>query len=207
MRRKEQVELDWQRGWAPQVGTNLEKIRDYWNTYRDLPRIQKYITDEDNVADVGCGISSVLHFFDWTASRRGFDPLADEYQKLYEYPFPVEKTRGEDIGPAYNGTFDVAFCSNCLDHVDEPRRVVGNLARILKDHGILILTVEIDGAKNDLAHPHLFDRQRVVSMVTPHFEVLESWTAPWVGLQRYVQGERSPVATELCMVLRKVEKE
>lgn len=49
---------------------------------------------------------------------------------------------GENI-PFPDEFFDAVFCSNALDHVEDPKKTVEEIHRVLKKGGYFILTVEI----------------------------------------------------------------
>ncbi len=41
--------------------------------------------------------------------------------------------------PFKDGDFDVVLCGNCIEHVEYPAKLVGEMARVLKHNGMLIL--------------------------------------------------------------------
>lgn len=96
---KYDAELLFQREWAQEFKRNQSKAREDWREYRDLDQLVSdcKITERTRVLDVGCGISTVLHFL--PGERFGIDPLAEEYKKLYDYPKPltIQKGSGEQI--------------------------------------------------------------------------------------------------------------
>ena len=193
---KELAELDFQRLWVLRFAANPEKARTYWEKYRYLGDILERcdITPESKVLDVGCGISTVLHFL--PGDRHGIDPLADEYHKLYEYPEGISVTQapGEHI-PFPDDTFDFVFCSNVLDHVSDPPAVLAEIARTLKPDGRLILTVELfdhtGHGERSSDHPHQFDHDGAVRAVSRHFTVEFEGTSPWVSLYHFY-GNKDP---------------
>lgn len=135
---KSEGELIFQTAWAERFNGNEGRILEFWRKYRCLDEIKKFcrFADTTKVLDVGCGISSVLHFVG--GERYGIDPLAGEYLKFYCYPKDVviKEGAGEAI-PFPNHYFDVVFCSNVLDHTEDPRRVVGEILRVLKKAAVL----------------------------------------------------------------------
>ncbi|MCD4759331.1 hypothetical protein K8R33_00400, partial [archaeon] len=79
------AELTFQKGWAKEFKDNKEGVLEYWKKYRYFDVIQETcnFTDESKVLDVGCGISSVLHYV--KGNKVGIDPLAEDYVKVYNY--------------------------------------------------------------------------------------------------------------------------
>src|SRR5205814_9711167 len=114
------------------------------------------IDDDSEILDVGCGLSSVLHFV--PGRRTGADPLGDRYRSIYQYPFEVVQAPGESL-PFDDDRFDVVFSSNCLDHTSDPEQVLVEIRRVLRPGGHFALTAEIypeDLGERNLGHPHTF---------------------------------------------------
>jgi hypothetical protein len=87
-------ELSWQNRWAPLFQNNVDKVLDYWRKYRffdDITRLLS-LTETSRILDVGCGMSTVLHFL--PGERHGIDPLAEEYKRIYRYPDGTHITQG-----------------------------------------------------------------------------------------------------------------
>jgi ubiquinone/menaquinone biosynthesis C-methylase UbiE len=138
------AELVFQIEWAREFKSNKDKVLEYWRRFRyldDIIRICK-IKSDTKILDVGCGISTVLHFVE--GKRYGIDPLACEYKRFYTYPegINIQNGFGEEI-PFPNEYFDVVFCSNVLDHVSDPAKTIEEIKRVLKSKGYFVLTVEI----------------------------------------------------------------
>lgn len=140
------------------------------------------------IIDVGCGISSVLHFI--PGERYGIDPLAEYYKLYYQYPEGIKISRGygEDI-PYQENFFDVAFCSNVIDHVQEPDKTISEIYRVLKPAGQLVLTVECfdKTLKRDPAHPWSLTVEDVEKLLN-QFRVKFKKNSPWIGLKAYADG-------------------
>jgi ubiquinone/menaquinone biosynthesis C-methylase UbiE len=204
---KPDAELAFQRDWAVEFKQNRGAVLEYWKRYRDLDRLVTVcqIEPRSRVLDVGCGISTVLHFV--PGKRFGIDPLADEYRKLYDYPaeLSIRKGSGEVI-PFPDNDFDTVFCCNVLDHVTDPLGTLAEIHRVLKGRGHLVLIVEIfpEAKLRDPAHPHSLTRASVQTLLQERFEIVYECTAPWVGLRAYVHGARSGNNEELIVIARKL---
>jgi SAM-dependent methyltransferase len=201
------AELLFQREWAEEFKQNQAKVLEYWKEYRNLDRIVALcqITAHTRVLDVGCGISTILHFV--PGKRFGIDPLADEYGKLYDYPkeLSIQKGAGEEI-PFSDASFDVAFCSNVLDHVTDPERTLDEIARVLKAEGYFVLTVELfpQTTARDPAHPHSMTRAQIEALLQERFKIEFEREAPWIGLRNYVKGSRTAQNREWVVVSQKI---
>ncbi len=206
---KYSLELAFQKEWLEEFKQNKQKVLEYWRKHRYLDDVIKIckITKDSTVLDVGCGLSSVLHFVE--GRRFGVDSLADEYLKMYEYPegITIKKGFGEYL-PFLDNYFDVVFCSNVLDHVTSPKKTINEIYRVLKTGGNFVLTVEIfkEKRKRDLSHPHSFLLKDVSSLLKSGFNLRFLGTSDWIGIKRYVKGLTESTETELIVIAEKREK-
>jgi SAM-dependent methyltransferase len=203
IRSKYSLELAFQKEWAEEFKQNKDKVLEYWKNYRYLDDVNKIckITKDSTVLDVGCGVSSVLHFVE--GKRFGVDSLADEYSEIYDYPegITLKKGFGEYL-PFPNNYFDVVFCSNAIDHVTHPKKTINEISRVLKNDGHLVLTVEIfkDKKKRDPSHPHSFLLKDVFGLLQNGFNLRFIGTSDWIGIRRYVKGLTETSQTELILI-------
>ena len=203
---KYDVEIYFQRKWSKEFALNKDKVFEYWERYRCLDEIKRVceLTEDKTILDIGCGISTVLHFID--GKRYGIDPLANEYLKLYKYPkdITIKHGFGEDI-PFKDQFFDIIFCSNVLDHTVNPHKTISEVYRVLKDDGFFVLTVEFfeTDRSRDLAHPHSFTNDRLHSLLGKKFLTVFQKILPWIGLRQYVQGGGKADTNESVMVCKK----
>ena len=203
---KHSAELVFQSQWANEFKNNKDKVKKYWIKFRFLDEIIKTcdINSSKKILDVGCGISTVLHFIN--GIKIGIDPLAQKYKDLYNYPDDIEiiKASGESI-PFLDGSFDVIFSTNVLDHVSDAKKTVTEICRVLKSEGFFILTVEIFSGieSRDPAHPYSFTKKDVYNLIKNNFDVVWEKESPWIGLKAYVNNSAEIRNTELILVLRK----
>ncbi len=203
---KYSAELVFQAQWADEFQNNKAKVEEYYKKYRFLGEIiEKCNIDyRKKILDVGCGISSVLHFID--GEKFGIDPLADEYKKFYEYPEDIKiiKASGENI-PFSSEYFDVIFSTNVLDHVSDAEKSISEIYRVLKRRGYFILTIEIfkSNARRDSAHPHSFTKDDVYKLINDKFNIIWEKKSPWIGLRAYVNNSNKIRNKELILVLEK----
>lgn len=207
---KYDVELYFQQKWAKEFALYKDKVFEYWKKYRCLDEIKRVceINDDKKILDIGCGISTVLHFIN--GERYGIDPLANEYLKLYKYPkdITIKYGFGEDIS-FQDQFFDIIFCSNALDHTVNPHKTISEIYRVLKDNGFFVLTVEFfetEGSR-DLAHPHNFTNDHLHSLLGKKFLTVFHKTSPWIGLRQYVRGVGKSDTEESVMVCQKLSYE
>lgn len=206
---KEDWEFQWQRdNWCATFSTPEAQARvgEYWAKYRHLPEVisATNLNDNSRVLDVGCGISTVLHYL--PGKRFGIDPLAERYCTIYEYPrgVTISKGYGEQI-PFDDQAFDVVFSSNCIDHTTSPETMVNEIARVLASRGYFVLTCEVfdkDLGQRNEGHPHSMTTDALLRLVES-FETIEHWVSPWIGLRNYVLGNPGTTQEEHILVLRK----
>jgi SAM-dependent methyltransferase len=94
--------------------------------------------------EVGSGAHGLIFYFE-ADERVGVDPLADHYSQL----FPAWQGRAKTIAsggeslPFEPASFDVVLCDNVVDHAENPRKIVEEIARVLAPGGLLFFTVNI----------------------------------------------------------------
>jgi 2-polyprenyl-6-hydroxyphenyl methylase/3-demethylubiquinone-9 3-methyltransferase len=96
------------------------------------------------VLDVGCGGGLLAEEFARLGCRvTGIDPSAPSLETARAH---AERShlaihyllgRGEDL-PCADASYDFVCCCDVLEHVDDPDRVIGEIARVLSPDGILL---------------------------------------------------------------------
>lgn len=177
---KEQGELDF---WIDHIigrGCFRESGKGYLEQWSEGARsrlqyyfsvIQEPILTENVVwIDVGCGPYSVLLQAPEAVTKIMIDPLMKHYFHHKLVPPGTYGSRhiflegfAEDLALA-NESADIVFCTNALDHVDNPWVALSELARILKVGGYLILEVDTGGDTDDL-HPHAFSVEELEARI------------------------------------------
>ena len=95
--------------------------------------------------DVGCGETQYREFFlDRVDRYIGID-VPSSYYELSKVDIYAS---GEAI-PFHSGSFDTVLCTQVLEHVKEPSAVLGEVSRVLKSGGHLILTAPFSEPKHD----------------------------------------------------------
>lgn len=180
------------------------KCLEYWRKFRHYDEIRSLVPldDSSRILDVGCGLSSVLHWL--PGERNGVDPLGDRYKTIWKYPFEVIGASGERL-PFPDEKFDAAFCSNCIDHVTNPAGVMGEVRRVLKPDGLFILTCEVfeqDLGERNAAHPWSMTKEKLLGLAE-RFTLERHWQSPWYGMRNYVLGGNPTEQTEHILLLRR----
>ncbi len=96
------------------------------------------------VVEVGSGAHGLIFYFG-SQHAIGVDPLAVNYRRLFPRWQSCALTVaavGESL-PFPDQSFDIVLCNNVVDHAESPRKIAGELARILVPGGLLYFTVNI----------------------------------------------------------------
>jgi SAM-dependent methyltransferase len=155
-RRALERQLDYQRAKAARVrGQETAIIASMVAASRrvreQLERIQP-IPSPARVLEVGSGAHGLIFYFE-AEEKVGVDPLADHYREL----FPAWQSRAKTIAaggeklPFADAAFDVVLSDNVVDHAENPRRIVEEMARVLVPGGLLYFTVNVHHPVYDLA--------------------------------------------------------
>ncbi|MCA9774550.1 MAG: 3-demethylubiquinone-9 3-O-methyltransferase [Myxococcales bacterium] len=96
------------------------------------------------VLDVGCGGGYLAEeFARLGCAVTGVDPsaatlaTAGDHARAEGLAIEYREGRGEAL-PAGDGAFDVVYCCDVLEHVDDPARVIAEIARVLRAGGLFL---------------------------------------------------------------------
>ncbi len=139
----------------------------YWERFvRSLP---EWASDRSGleVLDAGCGPAGIFMYYR-KARVTAVDPLLPAYEKLphfspSDYPnVEFHSQRLEDYRPLTG--FDLVFCINAINHVQDMPRVLGRLHAALRPGGKLVISSDVHRYKalrrlfrlipGDILHPH-----------------------------------------------------
>jgi SAM-dependent methyltransferase len=74
--------------------------------------------------------------------------------------------------PLASGSADLVIIENALDHVSDPEAVLAEIARLVRDEGLLWVLVDLSNY-SDAMHPHPFSEDRIRGLLARHgFEVV-----------------------------------
>jgi SAM-dependent methyltransferase len=147
-RRALERQLDYQRRKSAAIkGREAEVVAamaEHSSRVRDKLAAVHPIPARARVLEVGSGAHGLIFFFEG-AERVGVDPLADHYRKLFpgwQQRVETIAAGGEDL-PFGEASFDIVLCDNVVDHAEGPRRILAEIARVLKPGGLLYFTVNV----------------------------------------------------------------
>lgn len=125
------------------------------------------------VVEIGCGPIGIVSIIE-AKETIGLDPLMDEYIKMYgaEQGVNYINAKGEEV-PLPDNYADIVFCSNVLNHVQDPEKVLSEIARIMKTTGKLYFDVH-DNLLS-IGHPHRFKKDRLYNLLRRYFKIKKSF--------------------------------
>ncbi|GMR05151.1 MAG: hypothetical protein BMS9Abin23_1093 [Thermodesulfobacteriota bacterium] len=98
---------------------------------------------DTKILDLGCGATCPSVLFT-RGVKYGVDPLAKEFlekdREKLSGKIRLLTGSGENI-PFADGFFDVVLCRNALDHMDNVDQVMREIKRVVKDKGLVILSI------------------------------------------------------------------
>lgn len=119
-------------------------LREYWTRYRFLAEILELVQPGGKrVLDAGCGIFAVSRILE-NCERVAVDRLLKYYRRCYPHYEGIECHHGRlERMPFREGEFDIIFCSNTIDCIEQPCQAMRELTRVLTPGGFLVLTSHI----------------------------------------------------------------
>jgi len=215
---KEQCSLKFFKNWFLNYKPDFlfSKLREYWNKYRYLTDILKYIGvnqsefNKKKILDIGCGYTSVLNILPG-GERYGIDIVINSLKKNN---FPLNKEIKWINGdaeklPFENNFFDIVFCSNGIDHYKNPHQTLSETKRVLKNKGFFILTIDIfdkDLGYRNTEHPHSYTQNKIINELQLYgFDILFMKKSP-IDAQFFMYMKNNIIINreekELVMVMR-----
>ncbi len=114
------------------------------NKVRQTLEAIRPIADDARVLEVGSGAHGLIFYFG-AKDGVGVDPLADHYAQL----FPAWQKRARTIAapgerlPFEDASFDIVLCDNVVDHAENPRQILEEIARVMAPDAMLYFEVNI----------------------------------------------------------------
>lgn len=150
------------------------------------------INKKTKILQIGCGPLDLINFLG-DMEKYSLDPLADFYKNRFDVDYKEShliKGVGEKI-PFNNNFFDIVLLPNVLDHTLDPKKVLSEIHRVLKDDGILyfdvyfyqknflrlakiwgILKKTIKKQTFNPAHPYMFTLDEVKKIISHDFKII-----------------------------------
>lgn len=154
--------------------------RDYWTTFLEKTGI--IISENSKILDLGCGPAGIFIIFEKNKVT-ALDPLLDDYEKKLTH-FKKSDYKNvefltqplEDFSPEKQGTADVVFCINAINHVKDLAHSFDILVQSTAPKGDLVVSIDVHNYSFfkylfryfgfDALHPHQYDLEEYEKMLT-----------------------------------------
>ncbi len=96
-----------------------------------------HLSKTSRILQIGCGPEDVINYIS-VGKKYAIDPLADFYKKKFRLDYKsisFFRGRAEKL-PFKDGYFDLIILANVLDHVEQPKKALVEIKRVLKTGGI-----------------------------------------------------------------------
>lgn len=160
------------------------------------------------ILDIGCGPQGSLEWINYENTQKiGLDPLANKYYEQFDcknHNMIYINAHSEDI-PFPDLYFDYVSSINSLDHVDDVKKTIQEITRVLKIGGIFLLIVEINH-KPTVCEPHnlkTYDLKNLISLNTIEYSLFGELDNKNILLS---VKQKTPIKIEPNILLAKYQK-
>ncbi len=124
--------------------TTLENIPDWYNRWT-LELFKEHL--KGSVLEVGCGIGNFTKLLSDFSDLTALDVEDDYIDKVKDMVKSAKVGKGDIEKGTYffdkNSKFDSIICLNVLEHINDDKKALENIYRLLRNEGKLILLVPI----------------------------------------------------------------
>lgn len=202
MKSKEDSALNFQKKYCVfDEDSIIFNLNEYWNKKRFLFEIKKFVDFKDKkILDVGCGCAtSVLNIIE--GERHGLDPLMTKLNTIFDNDDDINWMQGHaENMPFRPKIFDIVICSNALDHFDDVHKAIKEITRVLKEDGILIITVDIfeNKCKRDERHPYCFVEEDIKDILQDYLVLFSKTSELPAGFFSFLRSKHPCIKTQGC---------
>ncbi len=142
--------------------------------FTNVMRVDRSFYVGKKVIDIGCGPRGSLEWLEDAELRVGIDPLMPDYLQLgvKDHKACYVTAKAERL-PFATGSFDIVTSINSLDHVDNLKFTLNEIARILTSGGRFIFLVEVH-PKATLSEPITIP-WNLPTQLSQHFSVVSEY--------------------------------
>ena len=140
------------------------------------------ITSKTKILEIGSGAGGIVTYLSESNNRFAIDPLEDFYSeqdsffKQRDTDVKYQVMKGENL-LFDNSEFDLIIMDNVLDHCEEPKLVMKEAKRVLKENGIIFfkqntyhywgkaIRILMEKFTIDKGHPFTFSKTNLKSII------------------------------------------
>jgi SAM-dependent methyltransferase len=171
-------EKDWWAAKAPEL--DLEFYERFAKEIEQILSPFVKINDETTILEIGSGAAGIITYLN-SNKKFAIDPLEDFFSSVEKFAsirdkrVVYKKAMAEEIS-FKNAFFDLIVIDNVLDHCSDPKKVLSEMQRTLKNGGIIYFRQNtyhvwgkfirnlIEAFKIDQGHPHTFLKSELRNM-------------------------------------------
>lgn len=131
------------------IYTTPARTAEYWSDTRRFRKALEYVKDGDRVIDIGCGVGIFCRMAQ--KKRIGTEvwgrDISDEIIRLNkQMDIGINYAVGYagEQGDLPSNYFNIVFCGETIEHMDEPQQLFNEAFAILKSGGKLIITTPLE---------------------------------------------------------------
>ena len=180
------------------------------------------INKNTKILQIGCGPEDIITHLK-NGKRYAIDPLAEFYKKKFSLDYgnlEFLQERGELL-PFKDNFFDIVILANVLDHVENPRRVLSEIKRVLKTNGIFhfenlfyqknfIRIAKIYGAIKEsitrdifnIHHPFMFMLEDLRYMLSKNFSIIHEEIGREIAYYENIQQLKQKKSQEKKLTIK-----
>ncbi len=152
----------------------------YWNGLLDKIQTPLGLDQHSRILDAGCGPAGIFIILP-DLPVVAVDPLLDKYAAQLDHfdpsDYPTVDFRNAPLEEFRDSQpYDVVFCMNAINHVDDLDKSFDLIVELTKPGGILVVTIDAHNyalfkhifraIPGDVLHPHQYDLEEYTSMLT-----------------------------------------
>ncbi|MFM2387678.1 MAG: hypothetical protein RL660_2435 [Bacteroidota bacterium] len=155
----------------------------YWQGIHDMLVPHVPFSSAKSIADIGCGPAGIFMLYQASHAVTAIDPLLDSYEQSLPHfkrsMYPAVKFVNQSL-EEYRAqeNFDIVYCLNAINHVQDITLSYAQLCSSLEDGGYLIVSIDahnyawlkkiFQAIPGDVLHPHQYEAHEYEAFATKH---------------------------------------
>lgn len=146
------------------------------------------------ILEIGGAGEPLVNFFS-LGEKYTLDPLAEDYKNLFADLYKhnsLVRGKAESL-PFLDSRFDIVVILNTLDHCENPNQALLEIWRVLKNNGVILLSLNVTSSltallrtvllkpvlrpklSDYLVHPYHFSLKEAIHLIRERFKVISIW--------------------------------
>ena len=179
------IELKWWQRYLKKkdIKEYIQWKKQYWYDFLETTEVDELLNDNSRILEVGCGPAGLFMVLEGQVTA--IDPLLNSYTNKLSHlkpeQYPSVKFLEKSIEDFEEAEFDVVFCVNVINHVQDIEKSILRISQLLKSGGVLVISIDTHNhtilkklfrlSQLDILHPHQFDLKEYEEMLKKYFEI------------------------------------